>query len=111
MYSRFLDRKTYAEVIAEGPDPIPVDFMLVRELVAKLESWMEFQPELNAGEDMVFWQASVGDLTEQLMTTVEPRRVGYILRELGLPGVRTRSGYVVSFTRKQVELLKEALKL
>ncbi len=110
MYSKVLDHKTYAAVVAAGFDPEePLD-RLARKVVSFLAQ--ETATALNAqavdgGQGAL--EMPLRKIADLLGAKASPKRMGLAIRSLGLMTARKQDGYYVRWNKGQLEILRSYL--
>lgn len=102
--NELLDKKTLAAVIAASP-VLPGIREEARELLTVLQE--------RSQQGWPWFAAIVQDLANDLSantgSVVSANAVGSMLRQMGLSGFRTRSGYRYAWTSEQILILDAAL--
>lgn len=110
---QLLDNKTLAAVIAASPN-LPT----IRTRAVIVLNAMKHHMQKEAVQDQWHLNGYFSAITKEISDVIlqdnpqvefSPNLVGYILRQLGLQGTRTRDGYQYNWTGKQFEILSVAL--
>lgn len=107
MNHTLIDPRTMGQVLQAGPRPYHRDETVAKDLVYLLHTHAQGLPQLQlAGAEI--YELKVGDLTDlHGDARLTPRYVGYLVRELGLQTYRRRDGFIIAYTRVQIDILRK----
>lgn len=111
MYSRVLDSRTYADVVAYAPrlrsDPEVTARQVLRFILRAARSGHSIIREEYL-EGKINYSALVGQISAELPDRT-PHEIGRACADLGLAAIRTRDGYRVYWNEQQLYILSRAL--
>lgn len=111
MYSRILSKKVLGEVIAASPDagfePLSLSKRVLDVLDGETRKPTLCRTENTGGETT--YSMTVGAIAQQISGGPSASMVGRVLTDMGLDKWRSRIGYIVFWSERQVEILRNAL--
>jgi hypothetical protein len=111
MYSRVLDSRTYADVVAYAPRLRSDPEVTARQVLRFILKASEFGSPIVREEyleGVSNWSAIVGHIANELPDRT-PHEIGRACADLGLASIRTRDGYRVFWNQQQLDILRRAL--
>lgn len=111
MYSRILSKKVLGEVISASPDAGFQPLSLAKRVLNVLEKETQ-KPTIcrmdNTGGETTY-SMPVNTIAQQIEGGPSAHMVGRALGDMGLDKWRSRIGYIVFWSEKQIEILRIAL--
>ncbi len=103
-----VDQKTTEKLIAARPMGTNISVSFVPDLVRLLAAYSTVENQEMGMDKQIYWRASLAELAAELQEQgygIQNRHVGFAATNLGLEKIRRTEGYIIFWSREQLEIL------